>query len=347
MILHSYREMDVTFVSKVISDQKLDPTPSPGFHARTDYWLESGRYRRVVERYPWGAVLFCDDREKGQHVTAVAVGKFDPNSGKVTLDGKVCFMPMSWYTDLVRGLKLDHTHKQPQLTVPPCLGFHETDHVCNGGMNLQTKKQEPVCGWRKQCVALQRHAANRGRYQEELLRGKSPEAILQLATRLLENEQANPTAEVVRPKPQPKKRPKADPGKPPSLRDIAHDIVGDVAEATSRSIVSDRSSLLAGDLLIVDRTARSDYVSLYLAQSQGTPKAICSLRLRVKSGGFRIQLPIPKDDPLLAKLGEQDCDTWLDGAFQSSIRDVTPGKPKMELTKQILVQLIQKETESK
>jgi len=46
---------------------------------------------------------------------------------------------------------------------------------------------EPACAWRDRCMSLQKFAQDNNRLQEDLLKGKSPEQIIQLTTRLMAN----------------------------------------------------------------------------------------------------------------------------------------------------------------
>lgn len=349
MILHTGNQNDVAFVAKVIREHKLEPTPVTGFHSKDTYWQENERWRRVVEEYPWGCVMFIDDKERGMHATVVTTGKFDLATGKSSHG----MIPMAWYHDMVSELK--QLTAKTVLQIPPCLGFHECDHVCDGGIHPQTKQAEPECYWVKQCQALQSFSLNQKREPEEVLRGKSPEAIIQMLTRMLEHKpsgQAHVAAMA---------NASAARGNKPhteypntSLPDFVKELAREVAEACGvclhltnsvaqlDRIVEDVAAK-AGDLLVVDRSTNSDYVSVYKARD-GRPraKAICSFRLRRRIGGFRVQLPLPKDSQLLEPIVSADVGLWKDGAFQTVVNDVIPGQRRMDHIKNIMVELASK-----
>lgn len=336
--------MDVAFVSKAIQEQKLDPMPVTGFHARDNYWQETARWRRVVEEYSWGNVMFLDDVERGMHATVIAIGKLDLETGRVLNGTSYKQIPIGWYSDLTSGLKSLAT--QVQLQIPPCLGFHENDHVCDGGMNVQTKRAEPPCSWRSRCTALQGLAVDQGRLQEDILRGKSPEQIVQLTTRLLERKQGH---DVTAPShPAPKAQPAKQEGtkaKPPAegpgLEQIVAEATKEVATACSTTMAADEMSAAAGELFIIDRTEHSDYISVYKAQGPKLrPKAVCSFRLRRRIGGFRVQLPLPQDSPLLEGIVPGEIGQWKDGAFQIVVNDVIPGQRRMDHIKNVMAALV-------
>ena len=44
---------------------------------------------------------------------------------------------------------------------PDCLGFYEPgDHICDGGLNPETKEEEPPCAWRDRCKRIKRLASS-------------------------------------------------------------------------------------------------------------------------------------------------------------------------------------------
>jgi hypothetical protein len=197
-------------------------------------------------------------------------------------------------------------------------------------------------------MALQSFSHEQNRLQEDVLRGKSPEQIVQLTTKLLESGRGGSgtsSKPAIQRKTQPSKQldvqPKTVTGNP-GLQDFVTALVKEVAAACDTVLAVDEVSAVAGELLIMDRTTHSDYISVYKAQGgEQRPKAICSFRLRRRIGGFRVQLPLPKDSPLLEGIVESDIVLWKDGAFQTVVNDVIPGGVRMDHIKVIMANLVQ------
>lgn len=351
-MLVSHKDKDVQFVAKALSENKLDPLPVSGFHAEPDYWMENVRWLRVVERYKWGMVLFISDRTRNAHASIVAVGnKIDLELGRVsTQGGWIDFQP-SWYREMAMDLR--QQVKQPTLQIPPCLGFREPDEICDGGMN-KLKKMEPACGWRARCMALQTYADESGKNQEDLLKSKSPEQIVQMTQRLLDRKDKPNT------KPKPKSLPIIQKQTPPSVqaaateeaqnavptsnhavRQVVTTVATEVAEATGAKVSPDctREAAAIGDLYLVDRTTSSDYISIY-KMAKPKPIALASFRIRAKVG-MVVQLPLPKDSSLYKDLVDTDIKEWKDGAFKSAIKEVPLTGNRLEIVKHILVGIIQ------
>jgi len=122
-------------------------------------------------------------------------------------------------------------------------------------------------------------------------------------------------------------------------------VAGEVAEAAGLKVSADQTKQCAamGDLYLVDRTANSDYISLYQARKP-KPLALASFRIRARVGVL-VQLPIPKTSPLLEPIVAADVREWKDGAFQSAVREVSmEGGDRLEHIKHILVAIIQQAT---
>lgn len=359
MLLMSNKDMDTGFVAKAISEHNLSPSPKMGFHAESDYWMETQRWKRVVERYDWGAVLFISDRDRRANATIVAVGKLDVVNGRVSEQGGWRDLQPGWYKEM--AMELSNLAKKPNQTlfVPPCLGFRQPDVICDGGKN-EHNKMEPACAWRDRCMALQSFAETNNRLQEDLLKGKSPEQIIQLTTRLLTNGGAGvqlppvPKPKATTPAAGPKqavapKQPAAakstsstDPAASKAVYEAVCLAAGEVATATGLKVSADYTKNLAapGDLYLVDRTANSDYISLYQARKP-KPLALASFRIRARVGVL-VQLPIPKTSPLLEPIVAADVREWKDGAFQSAVREVSmEGGTRLEHIKHIIVAIIQ------
>lgn len=344
------RDMDTVFVSKCIQEHRLDPTPVVGFHADPEYWRENERWRRVVERYPWGVAMFLNDRTRNAAATVVAVGKIDLDGGKVSTQGGWRDIQPGWYREMAMGLK--SAQKQSiTLTIPQCLGYRESDQICDGGLNPATKKVEPVCAWRERCISIQEYAADNNKAAEDVLKSKSPEQIVQFTTRLLERKPGKRSAQlkVVHSIPKPAAVSTVQPSG--ALANGTHTtgivmaaiitVVEEVAEAAGIKVSTDRTrnTALPGELFLVDRTANSDYISVYVAHK---PKAIAlaSFRLRPRTG-LLVQLPVMKESPLLSGIVADDVKVWKDGAFQSAVRDVQLSGNRLEHIKHIMLALVQ------
>src|SRR4029077_19707512 len=138
MSLMTPKDMDSAFVAKCIAEHKLNPIPKTGFHADPLYWQETERWKRVVERYEWGAAIFCSDRTRGAHATIVAVGSVDLEAGKVGRVGGMQDIQPGWYKEMAMELR-DLKRNNGKLQIPPCLGFRAPDHICDGGKNPDTQ----------------------------------------------------------------------------------------------------------------------------------------------------------------------------------------------------------------
>lgn len=351
MILLSNKDMDSTFVSKVIAEHKLDPTPKAGFHADPTYWQETAKWKRVIERYEWGAVMFLSDRNRNAHATVIAVGKLDIDAGKVSTQGGWKEIQPHWYKEMAIELK-QIKNGQGQLIVPPCLGFHASEIVCDGGLDPTSRKMEPPCGWKGRCMALQAFAQDQGRLQEDLLRSKSPEQIVQLTTRLLQRQPGStkPPARNATDKTK-QKHAEAQPagslatGTPAASSNnitvtVVTALAKEVAQAAGIEMSADhtRQAAAIGELYLVDRTANSDYVSLYQAHKP-KPIALASFRLRSRVG-MLVQLPIPKASPLLADIVQDDVKEWKDGAFQSAVKEVPLSGNRLDHIKNIILAIL-------
>jgi DNA-directed RNA polymerase specialized sigma24 family protein len=80
MIHFSERERDAELIRNVIAKRGLDPRPS---EIPTEELSERGQ--RVIERYPWGAVLFLSFDD--QRATLVLEGRFNQRTGEVIAQG--------------------------------------------------------------------------------------------------------------------------------------------------------------------------------------------------------------------------------------------------------------------
>jgi len=357
MMLFSVKADDLSFVAKCIADNKLDPNPKTGFHSESDYWQETNRWKRVIERYPWGAVLFITDRDRKSSATIVAVGQLDLVQGKVsTQGGWVSFKP-DWYPEMAGELAA--FVKGKKLEIPPCLGFHAPMVVCDGGKNENNKLEGP-CSYRDRCIALQKFCIANSRPQEKLLSGKSPEQIIQLTTRLLSNQGSSVIARtpaVPKAKSQsaePKQKtataaakatPVTDPAQGQAVYQLVASVAREVASAAGLNVSADmgKTAAAVGDLYLVDRTENSDYISVYQNRK---PKSIAIASFRVRARvGILVQLPIPKTSPLLEPIVADDVREWKDGAFLSAVKEVPTEGDRLEHIKHIMVGIIKQLSE--
>jgi hypothetical protein len=352
MLLTSLKENDTAFVAKAIQEHQLKNLPKAGFHSEPDYWQETNRWRRVIERYEWGVVMFISDRERRSHATIVAKGQVDLVQGRVSQQGTWVEIKPDWYREM--ALELSQTRRQNVLEIPSCLGFHEPDVICDGGKN-EGGRMEPPCAWRERCMALQTFCQNNNRLAENMLKGKPPEMIVQMTTRLLA--QANgipsthkPKAAAPAAKPAVVSAPKApavaratkapDPAQTKAMYDFVASVTHEVASAADLQVSADlaKSGAAENNLYLVDRTSNSDYISVYIA-SKPKPRAIASFRVRARVG-FLVQFPIPNTSALLSPIVPSDVRQWKDGAFQSAVADVPMTGDRLEHIKSIMVAII-------
>lgn len=185
----SNRLMDLPFISRILRANHLNPIPQQGFYLNPAAWAENGDFKRTIEKYDWGVVIFLSNRKEAMHITIVAVGDFDPATGIVSSRAGVRHkLPVPWYTDMVRSLG-DKKVPQVDIQIPGCLGHHEDDAgtdspVCDGGHNPTKDLTESPCAWKDRCIPLQSHAASLRVLPADILKGMRPEQIVQLTTRL-------------------------------------------------------------------------------------------------------------------------------------------------------------------
>lgn len=352
MILQSGKYMDTSFVSRAIEEHKLEPTPVTGFNAEPTYWMENARWQRVIERYPWGAVIFMADRVNARTATVIAIGKVDVERGRVTTQGGQREINVAWYHEMATELK--QAGQPDQLQLPPCLGHRKPDHICDGGLNRETRKHEPACAWRDRCIALQDHAVNTNRPQEQILQGKSPAQVVQLTTRLLERagkpepKPVSPARAATPAKPKPAPRPVASvAGKEPDgFRDKlimnVSTFTASVAEAAGLKVALSeaKQNALDGELYLINRVNPSGYISLYKADNP-EHHALAVFRIRPRVGGYNIQLAIPPTSELLAGIEPSDVKPYKDGKFLTMVSNCTPEGKRMDHIKRIVVAMLE------
>jgi len=212
--------------------------------------------------------------------------------------------------------------------------------ACIGGVNPTTKLTEPACAWLSRCSALRMVAEATNRNQQDMLKSKSPEQIVQLTERLLAQKTAKQT---------PKTKAKAVPvtlkvehtsGRfPDAVKQVAT-IMVEVAKLCDVGVAHDANSASPGELYMIDRTTKSDYVTVYQSIAAGAKRRpLASWRIRTRDPGFRVQLPMLKEDPLLQSIVKADIVVWNDGAFKCCVNDVIPGQLRMDNIRAIMCHL--------
>lgn len=326
MILQSKKERDSKFVSKVIDEYKLSQTPIAGFHNEDDYWQENSRYLRVVERYEWGAVMRLANRETGDHSTMVLVGTIDLESGTVVKSGRHQTIPVPWYGELAEDLK--DVKSGEKIDIAPCIGWHESIAVCDGGLNPDTNEIEPPCAQKSMCIALQEHAYTIGVNHEELLKGKSPEEIVRFTGGLVKKD--TPSQPV----------PKRKLGKGTPQERTILDLAEDLSRNMNVGLAESKESALDGEMFIVNRITASGYISLYIRRTKGRSTALASYRFMSRSGKWKVQLPIPPDHELLGGIVESDIQKRASGCFLSLVKDVDRDSTRWTHVQRIIEHLI-------
>jgi hypothetical protein len=351
--------MDTAFVSRAIEEHRLEPSPVAGFNADPTYWMETERWKRVVERYPWGAVIFMTDRKHARAATVIAIGKVDLDKGRVTTQGGQQPITVGWYHEMVSELK--QAQQPDQLQIPPCLGYRKADHICDGGLNRAIRKVEPACAWRERCIVLQEHAANTNRQVEQVLQGKSPTQVIQLTTRLLERAGKAEAKPVERHDHKPVKQPAAAKPKPvaptrqpavPAAKEpdgFREQLIANVSTFTASvaaaaglkvALGETKQNALDGELYLVNRVHPSGYISLYQA---ATPdhRALAVFRIRPRVGGYNIQLAIPPTSDLFHGVEPTDIRPFKDGKFLSIVNNCPPEGRRMDHIRRILLAMLE------
>lgn len=323
MIHQSQELFDIIFVKRTIRQLKLDPLPLEGF-ASMPHWLDqSRRWRRQVERFPWGYVVFISDRDENRHATFVIEGELDIHTGIVKKGGQKRSLP-SWYGELA-AFFVKPPNKIADIEVPPCLGYREPDHICDGGMNESGAIERP-CPWRSRCISLQQHAATVGKAPALLLANVSPQGVVQLTTKLAKDYQR--VAKSKAPTPLNPQAHRAFSGIWNRLGDLLH----------PRAFKPSRETANPGDFYAIDRTEQSGYLSIYYRPEKGRPVAVASVRIK-STEGVDLQLPLPAGHELLAPVREHVV-AWRDRAFLSAIKRV-PARVSFEQACQIICKAIE------
>lgn len=353
----SNKLMDLPFISRVIRTRRLDPMPHQDFYLDPKAWSENGAFKRTVEQYNWGCVIFLSNLALAQHFTVVAFGDFAPASGLLAAKAPrkeqlrlATVVP--WYLELARSLGGKQV-PQVEINIPPCLGYHEDDAntdnpICDGGYIATKNVTERPCAWKPNCIALQGHCGRLGQLPAEVLKDMGSEKIIQLTTRLREDQAKGyaPQAQVLattqaavkhtvalaKPKLKIVSAATAVPQKATSaagndeLQLEAASGTGGAAlllqvwkglqARISRNFVANRDLAAPGDIFIQDRS-RSGYVSLYCEPAGGRRIAIVEIKL--KADKIHALFPIAADDKLLAG---SEAKPAADGKFISIVSNI-------------------------
>lgn len=290
MIQVSNRRKDSIFVARTLRTYKLGPTPVDGYYDQPDYRRCDGGWERVIERYPWGTVLYID--RPGASATMVIRGNFNPATGEVEENGRTEVVPAAWYGELVRRCEM------VKMETPGCAGYWVAGVTCDGGPNADTGKSEDVCSWRRRCRLIQNHLvgletdpkAYRSRYGEEALnrllarleKGAKPK---QTRTKRKKSRKA-PRKLTTEQKRERRYAP---------LKEMAADFYQELSKAVDRRrvVCCERrtEAVRPGCIYLVDRTAKGVYINIYMRLAKGRAHKLAVIRLAPINGGLDIQLP--------------------------------------------------------
>jgi hypothetical protein len=317
VIYTSTKYQDLAFVARTIREHSLSAKPIAGYNQAPDYWNETDRWRRIVERYQWGAVVFVSNRQKDDHATLVIVGEFDVTTGAVEAGAQK--VAVGWYKELAAAFS---AASSGEIKVPPCLGYREPDHVCDGGLN-EHKQMERACAWRDRCIALQEAAGRAEKLPEELCAGMDAPQIVQLTNRLMAGDGKRAQKPV-------RATPEAQ-----AVFDGLWKMLGE--SLAPRRFVSRREEAEVGDIFAIDRVESSGYIRIYCAVAAGRPLLIAGVRLKAHDG-VDLQLPLDPKSALLKDV-EAHVVSWRDGGFQSALKRV-PTRVSLEKACDIICAMI-------
>lgn len=328
MILSSAEDTDLMFIKKALSDRKLEPCPLPNFREMPHAYEETERWRRIVERYKWGAIIFLSDKEEDEHFTLVAIGEVDLVAGRVTDSERSATFPVPWYEQLAKHFRpLERTGAR--IPVPKCLGHYYGDYTCDGGYNPKGQL-EPPCAWRDRCVTLLNGCARLRQLPEEVVKDKSAEEVVKLTTKMQEQLGPIPPPPVPDPKQIPVVR-EEEVKKVEKKTEVSKDfdVAGKLhaellqrlaAKFPDRALGTDKKALSPGDFLITDRLANSSYISIDCMREKGWPLVLYTVRF--KTNGIDVQTCLPVDSELYSAIPKSAVRSWTDGPRRSCVKGV-------------------------
>jgi hypothetical protein len=327
MIVLELTRKDSVFVAQQLRTLRLSPVPVDRCSDAPDYRWQDGEWERVVERYPWGAVLYVDCPTA--HATVVAVGVVDVRVGTVIdASGQQEALPLPWYAELARRAMV------PEITIPQCAGYWVSGVTCDGGANETTKQTEDACGWRRRCRLIQAHLLKLDVDPGTYVRRYGPDALKRLLERLDKSSGASPATPVAK---KPVKRRKTRRKKSATPQEKRTRRYAPLRQCVDRFCAILSAELLqrhgvywcakrtaavrAGAIYAADRTETNVYVTLYLRRVSGRPYKLAVLRLAPINGGIDVQLPC-----VATPEGMPDglrCGLWRDLPMRSVVRTMT------------------------
>jgi hypothetical protein len=296
MIRLSQKRKDVVFVARTLRTYKLDPVPLRAYYDEPDYRWDSDGWERVVERYAWGAIVYCE--RPGDAATIVAEGAVDIATGMVTAPGRVTPepFPLKWYSELTRRYDMN-----APIDVPDCAGYWVAGVTCDGGINSGSGEHEPVCSWRRRCRLVQEHMIKLNTDPQSYRQRYGAEALPRLLERLERGKTT--TTKPKKPKPQ-KRKPKPPPAERKRKRyasvqgmvtKFTEVLAATIAGTTNEKVawVGRRSAAVrSGSVYVVDRSEKGVSYPVYMRIPKGRPHKLAVIRMAPINGGLDIQLPV-------------------------------------------------------
>lgn len=354
----SNKPLDLPFVSKILRMNKLNVMPVQGFYKDPQAWAEDANWKRTVERYDWGMVLFCSNHSANSHYTVVVKGPFDIDTGEVP--GKKVAIPIPWYKEMAKALKVQCRQSHVDIKIPGCLGYHEddansADPICDGGYIPSRGIAEKPCAWRDRCIPFQAFCVSIKKAPLDARNGYSAEHIVQLTTKLRDeadakalpmpvpaavlaaNEQVGVVATAKPSMPIASRSIPAQPKTPPPAGGVAlfWEVFNSLkAKLKGRRFLTGREDAQPGDIFVQDRAATGGYISIYCQPVSG--RRIALVEIRLKADRVHALFPFPPSHKLLQGTPAAEAQ---DGKFISMVMNV-PRTLSVDKLSTILVQAV-------
>lgn len=293
MIYVTENRKDSVFVAEIFRKHRLSPIPVKNCYELSDYQKSNGQWERIIERYPWGVVLYVD--KPNASATIVAIGDFDPVIGEITKNGHAKRLPISWYRDLVRRCEMQ------KIEAPACAGYWVAGVTCDGGINPDTNEEENACSWRHRCRLIQDHMIKLDTDPRTYLSRYGEAAIIRLLERLdKENKPKKRKKQKKKKKPKKKKIKKLTYEEKRERRYAPLKLaVVDFYEVLSKTVDGRRivccgrrtEAVRAGCIYLIDKTEKSVYYNVYLRRYSGRPHKLAMVRLGPINGGLDVKVP--------------------------------------------------------
>lgn len=272
---------------------------------RTETFLTDA-WRRQVDWYPWGAVLFLSDRAGNRHATVVALGDVD-------VDGTDFELP--WYRDLAAAARAAQSEEpvRPDLPAAPpaveqaladrqarrvgrgsCFGhFLPKSPICVGGESPRSRRIRQKCAIARSCLQLREYAHLHNKTVAEVLAAQ-PEILQdamarrEIRKRPAKNGSAAPESaasqEIL----------------PSRARQLAEDFWVQLIVELELSQPEDVENPEAGDCFLEQRGER-EFVGCCEVKPKG-PWWFVAFLLAPKSGGFDLRIRLRPDHHALQGL---------------------------------------------